>query len=86
MELAYCPDWDDSPYKLPDLCIGLLVGAIMFFAIWIGDDIFVINVNISYKGIEQGVVNRILIKPNQIGTVSETLAAVRMAEKHITGQ
>lgn len=47
----------------------------------IGDDIFVTNVNIFSKGIKQGVANGILIKPNQIGTVSETLAAIRMAEK-----
>ncbi len=47
----------------------------------IGDDIFVTNVNIFAKGIEQGIANGILIKPNQIGTVSETLAAIRMAQK-----
>ncbi len=46
----------------------------------IGDDIFVTNVNIFSKGIERGVANGILIKPNQIGTVSETLSAIRMAE------
>lgn len=47
----------------------------------VGDDIFVTNVNIFSKGIEQGIANAILIKPNQIGTVSETMAAIRMAEK-----
>jgi enolase len=47
----------------------------------IGDDIFVTNTAILARGIEQGIANGILIKPNQIGTLSETLAAIDMAEK-----
>ncbi|MDH3688307.1 MAG: phosphopyruvate hydratase [Gammaproteobacteria bacterium] len=44
-----------------------------------GDDLFVTNTKLLMKGIEHGVANSILIKLNQIGTLSETLAAVRMA-------
>lgn len=47
----------------------------------VGDDIFVTNARIFSSGIEQGIANAILIKPNQIGTVSETFAALRMAER-----
>ncbi|HKJ24107.1 MAG TPA: phosphopyruvate hydratase [Myxococcota bacterium] len=45
----------------------------------VGDDIFVTNPKILARGIEQGVANAILIKVNQIGTLSETLEAIRMA-------
>jgi enolase len=45
----------------------------------VGDDIFVTNPKILSKGIEEGVANSILIKLNQIGTVSETLDAIAMA-------
>ncbi len=47
----------------------------------IGDDIFVTNPRIFSKGIERGVANSILIKLNQIGTVSETLEAIEMAKR-----
>jgi enolase len=47
----------------------------------VGDDLFVTNTDILSRGIEQGVANSILIKFNQIGTLSETLAAIRMARK-----
>jgi enolase len=47
----------------------------------VGDDIFVTNPKILTQGIEQGVANSILIKLNQIGTVSETLDAVAMANQ-----
>jgi enolase len=47
----------------------------------VGDDIFVTNVNILTKGIEKGIANSILIKPNQIGTVSETMQTVRLAQR-----
>jgi enolase len=46
----------------------------------VGDDLFVTNTNILARGIEQGIANAILIKPNQIGTLTETLAAIRMAD------
>ena len=45
----------------------------------VGDDIFVTNPEILRKGIEQGIANSILIKLNQIGTVTETVAAVELA-------
>ncbi|MCJ8502134.1 phosphopyruvate hydratase [Desulfatitalea alkaliphila] len=45
----------------------------------VGDDIFVTNPKILAKGIEEGVANAILIKLNQIGTVTETLDAIEMA-------
>ena len=46
----------------------------------VGDDLFVTNTKILSKGIEQGVGNSILIKVNQIGTLTETLAAIDMAK------
>jgi enolase len=45
----------------------------------VGDDVFVTNTAILAEGIEKGIANSILIKLNQIGTVTETLAAIRMA-------
>jgi enolase len=45
----------------------------------VGDDIFVTNTKILRDGIARGIANSILIKPNQIGTLTETLAAVDMA-------
>ena len=47
----------------------------------VGDDIFVTNTKILAKGIQQGVANSILIKLNQIGTVTETIDAVDMAHR-----
>lgn len=47
----------------------------------VGDDIFVTNPKILAKGIEEGVANSILIKLNQIGTVTETLDAIEMANQ-----
>jgi len=47
----------------------------------VGDDLFVTNTEILARGIAQKVANSILIKPNQIGTLSETLAAVEMATR-----
>jgi enolase len=47
----------------------------------VGDDIFVTNPKIFNKGIEQGIANSILIKLNQIGTVTETLDAIEMADQ-----
>ncbi|NMG76896.1 phosphopyruvate hydratase [Aromatoleum diolicum] len=45
----------------------------------VGDDLFVTNTEILAAGIEKGIANAILIKPNQIGTLTETLAAMEMA-------
>jgi enolase len=47
----------------------------------VGDDVFVTNPKIFRKGIEKGVANSILIKLNQIGTVTETLDTIDMAEQ-----
>ena len=47
----------------------------------VGDDLFVTNVKRLSKGIENGIANSILIKVNQIGTLSETIAAVEMAHR-----
>ena len=47
----------------------------------VGDDCFVTNTKILARGIEEGVANSILIKINQIGTLSETFAAVEMAKR-----
>ena len=48
----------------------------------VGDDLFVTNTNLLQKGIDQGVANAILIKPNQIGTLTETIEAVKLAQKN----
>jgi enolase len=45
----------------------------------VGDDLFVTNTKILHEGIVRGIANSILIKPNQIGTLTETLAAIEMA-------
>lgn len=47
----------------------------------VGDDLFVTNTELLARGIKSGVANAILIKPNQIGTVTETVQAVLMAKK-----
>ena len=47
----------------------------------VGDDLFVTNPEILKKGIDQGIGNALLVKLNQIGTVTETLDAVHMAQK-----
>ena len=48
----------------------------------VGDDLFVTNVKFLRKGIEQGVANSILVKVNQIGSLTETLDAVELAQEH----
>jgi len=47
----------------------------------VGDDLFVTNTRILREGIQQGVANSILIKVNQIGTLTETFAAIEMAKR-----
>ncbi|MDJ0910385.1 MAG: phosphopyruvate hydratase [Woeseiaceae bacterium] len=63
-------DWDG--WKLQTEALG---GSVQL----VGDDLFVTNTSILGRGIEQNVANSILIKPNQIGTLSETLDAITMA-------
>ena len=48
----------------------------------VGDDLFVTNTKRLKKGIEQNCGNAILVKPNQIGTLTETLDVIRMAQKN----
>ena len=48
----------------------------------VGDDLFVTNHEILAHGIEQNIANAILIKPNQIGSVSETMQTVRLAQRN----
>ncbi len=47
----------------------------------VGDDLFVTNTRILKEGIEKGIANSILIKINQIGTLTETFAAIEMAKR-----
>ncbi|MFO7965042.1 MAG: phosphopyruvate hydratase [Desulfobacterales bacterium] len=65
-------DWDNW-----EVMTDRLEGAIQI----VGDDIFVTNPEIFAKGIENGIANSILIKLNQIGTVTETLEAIEMAKQ-----
>jgi enolase len=48
----------------------------------VGDDLFVTNTSFLQKGIDLGVANSILIKVNQIGTLTETLDCIELAQKH----
>ncbi len=48
----------------------------------VGDDLFVTNASLLQKGIEKNIANAILVKPNQIGTISETLETIRLAKHH----
>jgi len=48
----------------------------------VGDDLFVTNINYLSKGIRSGCANSILVKINQIGTLTETLEAIAMAQRH----
>jgi enolase len=48
----------------------------------VGDDLFVTNTKILRQGIDQGVANSILIKINQIGTLTETFAAIELAKRN----
>ena len=48
----------------------------------VGDDLFVTNVERIQRGIDEGVANAVLIKLNQIGTLSETIDAIALAKKH----
>ena len=65
-------DWDG--WKLLTQRLGKKVQLV-------GDDLFVTNTRYLRQGIEQGVANSILIKVNQIGTLTETLAAIEMAKR-----
>jgi enolase len=48
----------------------------------VGDDLFVTNASILNEGIKKGIANSILIKPNQIGSISETMQTIRLAQRN----
>ncbi|MCP3696798.1 MAG: phosphopyruvate hydratase [Planctomycetaceae bacterium] len=48
----------------------------------VGDDLFVTNTERLQRGIDEGIANSILIKVNQIGTLTETIAAIKLADNH----
>ena len=48
----------------------------------IGDDLFTTNISRLERGIDQSACNSVLIKPNQIGTLTETIACVKLAQKN----
>ena len=62
--------WKDMTNRLGDRCQ------------LVGDDLFVTNEKLLARGIEEGVGNAILIKPNQIGTLTETIHTVKLAKEH----
>jgi enolase len=66
-------DWDG--WKLLTTKLGKKVQLV-------GDDIFVTNVNRLQKGIDNGVANALLVKVNQIGTITETINAVKLAQQN----
>jgi enolase len=65
-------DWDGWALMTDRLGLGVQL---------VGDDVFVTNPGIFSEGIEKGIANSILIKLNQIGTVTETLDAIEMAKQ-----
>ncbi len=68
-----CAEGDQAGWKLLTERLGSRIHLI-------GDDVFVTNPKILKKGIADGVANGLLVKVNQIGTITETLEAVRMAQ------
>jgi len=68
---------DENDWEGWKLLTDALGGAVQL----VGDDLFVTNTGILQRGIDAGVGNAILIKPNQIGTLTETLDAIGMAHK-----
>ena len=48
----------------------------------LGDDLFVTNVSRLRRGIAEGIANAVLVKMNQVGTITETLEVVRLAKQH----
>lgn len=85
--------WNDLAYKYPIISIEdgcseedwqtwkMLTDSLGDKVQLVGDDLFVTNVERLDRGIEAGVANSILVKVNQIGTLSETLASVEMAKR-----
>ncbi len=69
-----CAEGDKAGWKLLTERLGARIHLI-------GDDVFVTNPKIFAEGIRDGIANGLLVKLNQIGTISETLEAVRMAQR-----
>ena len=65
---------------------ALLTGALGSRVQLVGDDLFVTNEEVLRKGIKAGVANAVLVKVNQIGTLSETLHTMELAERHAYGR
>jgi len=88
--VAYWSDWT-SKYPIKSIEDGLaeddwegwakLTDAIGDAVQLVGDDLFVTNVNRLNRGIEEGVANSILVKVNQIGTLTETIEAIQLATR-----
>jgi enolase len=66
---------DENDWEGWKLLTDALGGAVQL----VGDDLFVTNTSILKRGIDEGIGNAILVKPNQIGTLTETLEAITMA-------
>lgn len=66
-------DWDAWKAMQTRMPEGLMI---------VGDDLFVTHKNRLEKGIEMGVANALIIKPNQVGTITETLETVALAQKN----
>jgi enolase len=70
-----CAEDDWNSWKLMTETLGNKIQLV-------GDDLFVTNVNRLQRGISEGIANSILIKVNQIGTLTETLNAIQLATRH----
>lgn len=75
-------DWSGWELLTAEMAPGLLLKGSVQKCQLVGDDLFVTNVNYLSKGIKSGCANAILVKLNQIGTLSETLDAIAMAQRH----
>jgi enolase len=73
-----CAEGDDEGWRLLTAALG---GKVQL----VGDDLFVTNAKRFKKGIEAGIANAILVKLNQVGTVSETLDTIRVAQQNAYG-
>jgi enolase len=89
--VAYWKNWTES-YPIISIEDGMaendwdgwkaLTDAVGSSVQLVGDDLFVTNTSFLRKGIERGVANSILIKVNQIGTLTETLDCIELARTH----
>lgn len=75
-------DWSGWELLTAEMAPGLLLKGSVQKCQLVGDDLFVTNVDYLSKGIKSRCANAILVKLNQIGTLSETLDAIAMAQRH----